>query len=90
LFFLLLLSLFHLQGSGLAQERNVPAPVSADREQLRTIVFMTDFGLRDDAVGICRGVMDGIASGVRIMDITHEVTPFDIAQGARFLSGSSP
>jgi len=88
-FLLLLLSLFQLQGSGLAQERNVPASVSASGP-LRTIVFMTDFGLRDDAVGICRGVMDGIAPGVRIMDITHEVTPFDIAQGARFLSGSSP
>ena len=88
--FLLLLSLVHLQGSGLAQERNPPGPVSSAREQLRTIIFMTDFGLRDDAVGICRGVMDGIASGVRIMDITHEVTPFDITQGARFLSGSSP
>jgi S-adenosylmethionine hydrolase len=41
-------------------------------------------------VGLCRGVMDGIAPGVRIFDITHQVTPFDIAQGARYLGGSSP
>lgn len=57
---------------------------------LHTIVFMTDFGLQDDAVGICRGVMDSIAPGVRILDITHQVTPFDIAEGARFLAGSAP
>jgi S-adenosylmethionine hydrolase len=34
--------------------------------------------------------MDGIAPGVRIIDITHQVTPFDIAEGARFLAGSAP
>jgi S-adenosylmethionine hydrolase len=58
--------------------------------QLKTIGFMTDFDVKDDAVGICKAVMDGIAPGVHIMDITHQVTPFDIAQGARFLAGSAP
>ena len=57
---------------------------------MRPIVFMTDFDTKDDAVGICRGVMDGVAPGVRIFDITHQVTPFDIAQGARYLAGSAP
>lgn len=56
----------------------------------RTIGFMTDFDLNDDAVGICKAVMNGIAPGVRIIDITHQVTPFDIAEGARFLAGSAP
>jgi len=27
---------------------------------------------------------------VRVIDITHQVTPYDIAQGARFLAGSAP
>lgn len=57
---------------------------------LRTIGFMTDFDVKDDAVGICKAVMDGIAPGVRIIDITQQVTPFDIAEGARFLAGSAP
>ena len=57
---------------------------------MRPIVFMTDFDTKDDAVGICRGVMDGVAPGVRIFDITHQVTPFDVAQGARYLAGSAP
>jgi S-adenosylmethionine hydrolase len=55
-----------------------------------TIVFMTDFGTANDAVAICRAVMVGIAPDVRIMDITHQVTPFSIEEGARFLSGVTP
>lgn len=57
---------------------------------MRPIAFMTDFDTKDDAVGICRGVMDSVAPGVRIFDITHQVTPFDIRQGARYLAGSAP
>jgi S-adenosylmethionine hydrolase len=55
-----------------------------------TIVFMTDFGTANDAVAICRAVMIGIAPDARIMDITHQVTPFSIEEGARFLAGVSP
>ena len=55
-----------------------------------TIVFMTDFGTANDAVAICRAVMVGIAPDARIMDITHQVTPFSIEEGSRFLSGVSP
>ena len=61
-----------------------------DAKALRTIGFMTDFDVRDDAVGICKAVMEGVAPGVRIIDITHQVTPYEIAEGARFLAGSAP
>ena len=54
------------------------------------IVFMTDFGTANDAVAICKAVMIGIAPDARIMDITHQVTPFSIEEGARFLAGVSP
>lgn len=55
-----------------------------------TIVFMTDFGTVDDSVAICRGVMYGIMPEVRIVDLTHQVTPFSIQDGARFLFGATP
>jgi S-adenosylmethionine hydrolase len=55
-----------------------------------TIVFMTDFGVRDDSVAICKGVMYSIIPDVRIVDLTHQVTPFSIADGARFLYGATP
>lgn len=55
-----------------------------------TIVFMTDFGLVDDSVALCRGVMYSIMPDVRIVDLTHQVTPFSILDGARFLYGATP
>jgi S-adenosylmethionine hydrolase len=55
-----------------------------------TIVFMTDFGVVDDSVALCRGVMYSIMPDVRIVDLTHQVTPFSIADGARFLFGTTP
>jgi len=55
-----------------------------------TIVFMTDFGVVDDSVAICKGVMYSIAPDLRIVDLTHQVTPFSILDGARFLYGATP
>jgi S-adenosylmethionine hydrolase len=55
-----------------------------------SIVFMTDFGTANDAVAICKAVMIGIAPDVRIMDITHQVTPFQIGEASRMLSGVTP
>ena len=51
---------------------------------------MTDFGTANDAVAICKAVMLNISPDIRIMDITHQVTPFSIEEGARFLAGVSP
>jgi S-adenosylmethionine hydrolase len=55
-----------------------------------TIVFMTDFGTANDAVAICKAVILGIVPDVRIMDITHQVTPYSIEEGARDLAGVTP
>ena len=55
-----------------------------------TIVFMTDFGTANDAVAICKAVMIGIAPDARIMDITHQVTPYQIGEASRILSGVTP
>ncbi|MBV8632298.1 MAG: SAM-dependent chlorinase/fluorinase [Silvibacterium sp.] len=66
------------------------AQTASASSQNRVIGFITDFDVRDDAIGICKAVMVGIAPDVRIIDITHQVTPYDIAEGARFLAGSAP
>lgn len=55
-----------------------------------TVVFMTDFGVADDSVALCKGVMYGITPNLRIVDLTHQVTPFAIQDGARFLFGATP
>ncbi|HZS99319.1 MAG TPA: S-adenosyl-l-methionine hydroxide adenosyltransferase family protein [Terriglobales bacterium] len=67
-----------------------PAQQSTPLKYPPTIVFMTDFGTVDDSVPICKGVMYSIVPGVRIVDLSHQVTPFSILDGARFLYGASP
>ncbi len=69
---------------------NNPSLSSQNASTRPAIVFMTDFGTANDAVAICKAVMIGIAPNARIMDITHQVTPFSIEEGARFLAAVSP
>jgi S-adenosylmethionine hydrolase len=69
---------------------SVAAADEAAKKYPPTIVFMTDFGVVDDSVALCRGVMYSIMPEVRIVDLTHQVTPFSILDGARFLYGATP
>jgi S-adenosylmethionine hydrolase len=52
------------------------------------ITLLTDFGLKDHFVGVMKGVIASIAPVARVIDITHEVEPYAIAQ-ARFLLAQS-
>jgi S-adenosylmethionine hydrolase len=51
---------------------------------------MTDFGVIDDSVALCKGVMYGITPNLRIVDLTHQVNAFSIRDGALYLAGASP
>jgi len=52
---------------------------------MRPICFISDYGLPGELVGICKGVMVGIAPGVSIIDVTHSVPEFDVVRGAETL-----
>src|SRR5208282_1425923 len=68
-----------------------PLPAQQSSPQVApTVVFMTDFGMVDDSVALCKGVMYGIAPNLRIVDLTHQVNAFSIRDGARFLFGATP
>ena len=54
------------------------------------VTFLSDFGLRDDFVGVCHGVMKRIAPGLEIVDITHGIPPQHILQGALVLANTVP
>jgi hypothetical protein len=56
----------------------------------RFITFLTDFGLSDDFVGTCHGVMKRIAPDVQIIDITHGISPQRVLQGALTLANTLP
>src|SRR5580658_7261487 len=51
----------------------MPAPI---------LTLTTDFGLSDHYVGVMKGVILGICPNARIVDISHGVTPYAIAEGA--------
>jgi len=81
-FVILLIALWAGCGTRPTEEKRPASPPA--------IVFMTDFGTANDAVAICKAVILGIAPDARIMDITHQVTPFSIEEAARFLLGVTP
>lgn len=48
----------------------------------RVITLTTDFGASDHFAGTMKGVILGIQPGAQIVDITHEVQPFEVRDGA--------
>lgn len=52
------------------------------------ITLLTDFGQQDHFVGVLKGVIATLAPTVPVVDITHEVPPFSILEGAFLLEQS--
>ncbi|HEX2032386.1 MAG TPA: SAM-dependent chlorinase/fluorinase [Actinomycetota bacterium] len=57
---------------------------------MRPILFLTDYGLRDEFVGVCHAVMAAAAPGVRVIDLSHGVPPQDVRRGALALLAAAP
>lgn len=49
---------------------------------MKIITLLTDFGTKDPYAGVMKGVILSINPGATIVDITHEVDPQDIREGA--------
>jgi S-adenosyl-L-methionine hydrolase (adenosine-forming) len=56
---------------------------------MTVVTFLTDFGLQDDFVGTCHGVIAGIAPDARIIDVTHGIEPQAVLQGALVLRNTT-
>ncbi|GAB6058465.1 SAM hydrolase/SAM-dependent halogenase family protein [Desulfonatronum parangueonense] len=54
------------------------------------IALLTDFGLDDTYVGQMKGVLAGLTPEAVVVDVSHQVRPFDILQGAFYLAASWP
>ena len=65
-------------------------PASYTRSRQVFITFLTDFGLQDDFVGTCHGVMKRIAPEAQIIDVTHGIPPQAVLQGALVLANTLP
>lgn len=56
----------------------------------RPIVFLSDFGLGNEWVGLCHAVISGISPQCPIVDLSHLVRPLEVASGAILLADSMP
>jgi hypothetical protein len=56
----------------------------------RSIVFLSDFGFRNEWVGVCHAVIDKLAPGCPVVDLSHGVPPLDVSAGALLLADSLP
>ena len=56
----------------------------------RIITLTTDFGTADHYTGAMKGVILGIHPAAQIVDITHQVQPFEISDGAFTIAQASP
>jgi len=54
------------------------------------ITFLSDYGLADDFVGVCHGVIARLCPEARVIDITHGVARHDVQAGALILRGALP
>jgi S-adenosyl-L-methionine hydrolase (adenosine-forming) len=59
----------------------------ADRRAI--VALLTDFGNRDPYVAAMKGVIAARTDAV-ILDMSHEIAPFDVFEAARFLASAAP
>jgi S-adenosyl-L-methionine hydrolase (adenosine-forming) len=53
-----------------------------------TITFLSDYGTTDEFVGLVHAVVREIAPHVRVVDLTHNIAPYDIKAGSLTLARS--
>lgn len=51
-----------------------------------TISFLSDFGINDEFVGVVKSVIADIAPHARVIDLVHEIAPFDVRAGSLALA----
>jgi len=56
----------------------------------RPIVFLSDFGLGNEWVGICHSVLTRVSPQSPIVDLSHLIRPLEVASGALLLADSMP
>jgi S-adenosyl-L-methionine hydrolase (adenosine-forming) len=54
------------------------------------IFFLSDYGTRDEFVGVVHAVLDVAAPWTTVIDLTHRIPPFDVRAGAHTLTRAVP
>lgn len=58
--------------------------------QNKTVVFQSDFGLKDGAVSAMKGVAMGVSPDLKLFDLTHEIPAYNIWEAAYRLEQTVP
>jgi S-adenosyl-L-methionine hydrolase (adenosine-forming) len=61
-----------------------------DRAPPPVITFLSDYGLLDEFVGVCHGVIARRCPDARVIDLTHAIPPYDVRDGAAILAAAMP
>jgi S-adenosyl-L-methionine hydrolase (adenosine-forming) len=64
------------------------ATVTAMPLRYDTVSFLSDYGRTDEFVGVVHSVIRSLAPRVTVIDITHEVAPYDVRAGGLTLARS--
>ena len=72
------------------RNRRIPPPANRLGHMARLITFLSDYGHDDDFVGVCHGVIAGIAPDARVLDVTHGIPRHDVRSGALVLRRALP
>ena len=57
---------------------------------MKPITLLTDYGYADEFAGVCRAVIERIAPGATVLDLTHGIPPRDVRRGAFALAAAVP
>lgn len=57
---------------------------------MHVLAFLTDYGTHDGFVGVCHGVIASTAPDARVIDVSHDVPPYDVRHGAAVLRRVAP
>ena len=55
-----------------------------------TISFLSDYGTSDEFVGVVKSVIADLAPHARVIDLVHEIAPFDVRAGSLALARCIP
>ena len=69
---------------------NSRATVPSSEQQQPFITFLSDYGLADDFVGVCHGVIARACPQAQVIDLTHGIDRHDVRAGAIVLAEAMP
>lgn len=64
--------------------------IACNKPQRPALVFQSDFSLKDGAVSAMKGVAFSVSPDLAVYDVTHEIAPFNILEGAYRLKQTAP